>query len=178
MDLGGFNQKNEEWGSRFDQLCQQLDNLNQNLREFPPNEQQHSPAYNQWERYVLSDGVTLSGSGGGNVGGGGTNLRPAPPGWEAYVTTVAVTVSGASAAATIVTYNGDLADLNLVDYSNQMFGNTPSRAIAFYDTDIDEDGSHSGAFYVENGDSLTYVIAGAVANATAIVRVAGVRRQT
>jgi hypothetical protein len=76
-------------------------------------------------------------------------------------------VSGASAAATVVNYNGEVSDLNLFDYANAMLGNTPSRIVAFYDRET---------VYVEQGDAITIVVAGAVSTANVTVRVAGKRR--
>ena len=157
------------WTERADELCRQLDELNRNLREFPRNEQQHSRGYNEWERFALIDGGNASAGGALTIGGANTNLRPASNGWEAYVTSIAVTVSGASSGATVAVYNGDLADQNLVDYANAMFGSSPSRLVAFYDRET---------FYVEQGDCLTIVLASTAASATVTVRVAGKRRQT
>lgn len=154
--------------AQLDRLCDQLDELNQALREFPRNDQQHSPGYREWERFALIDGGNTGASGGLTIGQGNTNLRPAPTGWEAYVLAVAVTVGGASSAATVTNYNGDVGDQNLFDYANQMFGGTPSRIVAFYDED---------QVYVESGDAISIVIAGAVTNQNVTVRVTGKRRQ-
>jgi hypothetical protein len=155
-----------EASARVDLLCERLDALNRSLLEFPRTDQQHSPAEREWQRFVLTDGGIASAAGALTVGGGGSNLIPAPNGWEAYITSVAVTVSGASAAATVVNYN---SDLNLFDYANALLGNSPSRIVAFYDQET---------VYCEQGDPLNIVIAGAVANAAVFVRVAGKRRMT
>ena len=156
-----------EWSAKIDRLCEQLDELNTQLREFPRGDQQHAPMMREWERFALIDGGTTSGAGGLTVGTGSSNLRPCPTGWEAYVTSVAVTVTGASAAATVTNYNGEVSDSNLFDYANAMLGNTPSRIVGFYD---------EGTVYVEQGDALTIVVAGAVATQNVTVRVCGKRR--
>jgi hypothetical protein len=156
----------DEASERVDLLCERLDALNTSLLEFPRDDQQHSPAQREWERFVLSDGGVCA-NGTLTVGGGGSNLRPAATGWEAYITSIAVTVSGASAAATVANYNGEVADLNLFDYANALLGNTPSRIVAFYDRET---------VYVEQGDAITIVVAGAVSTANVTIRVAGKRR--
>lgn len=157
------------WTERADELCRQLDELNRNLREFPRNEQQHAPQYKEWERFALIDGGLTSAGGALTVGGGGANLRPCPTGWEAYITSVAVTVGGASSAATVANFNGESDPQNLFDYANTMLGSSPSRIVAFYDPET---------VYVEQGDPLTIVIAGAVASQAVTVRVTGKRRMT
>ena len=72
------------------------------------------------------------------------------------------------AAATVTNYNGEPGEQNLFDYANAMLGNTPSRLVAFYDRET---------VYVEQGDAITIVIAGAVATQPVFVRVCGKRRQ-
>ncbi len=159
-DLGGRT-------DRADRLCAQLDELNEQLRTFPRNDQQRSPQLREWERFALIDGGQATAGGALTVGGAGSNLRPAPNGWEAYVHSVAVTVSGASATATVTNYNGDVADGNLFDYANAMLGSSPSRIIAFYDLE---------QVYVETGDAISIVVASAAASAAVTVRVTGRRR--
>lgn len=166
MDLKVFSSLDE----KYDGLCSRLDELNTNLREFPRADvQQHSKMLREWERFALIDGGQASNTGALTVGGGGTNLIPAPNGWEAYITSIAVTVSGASAAATVTNYNGEVADTNLFDYANAMLGNSPSRIVAFYDREV---------VYCEQGDPINIVVAGAVATANVTVRVCGKRRTT
>lgn len=157
------------WQARFDELCERLDTLNANLeRGFPANDQEHSRGYREWERFVLIDGATTSGTGAATVGGAGSHLRPCAVGWEAYVTSVAVSVGGASSAATVVNYNGEAADANLFDYANAILGSSPSRIIGFYDPET---------VYAEPDTALTIVVAGAVASQQVTVRVCGKRRQ-
>ncbi len=161
---------NGDWQTRIDGLCEQLDELNRQLREFPRADvQRHSRQEREWERFVLTDGGQASAGGALTVGGGATGLVPAPNGWEAYVTSVAVTVSGSSAAATVASYFGEVSDLNLFDYASSLFGASPSRVVGFYDQETG---------YCEQSDPLSLVVTGAAANATVVVRVAGKRRMT
>ena len=69
----------------------------------------------------------------------------------------------------VTNYNGEISEQNLFDYANAMLGNTPSRIVAFYDWET---------VYVEQGDPINIVIAGAAASTSAFVRVCGKRRQT
>lgn len=156
------------WQEQYDDICKRLDALTQALHEFPRTDQEHSKGYREWERFALIDGGQTTAAGGLTVGGSGSNLRPAATGWEAYLTSIAVTVQGASAAATVTNYNGDVSDQNLFDYANSMLGNSPSRIVAFYDPEV---------IYVEPGDAINIVIAGAVASQNVTVRVCGKRRQ-
>lgn len=161
--LAGLN----GWTERYDELCSKLDELNANLRDFPRADQQHAKQLREWERYVLTDGGVCTANA-VDVGGEGSNLRPAPTGWEAYVTSIAITVSGASNGATAIIYNGNKSDINLVDIASAMFIGSPSRAVAFYDPET---------FYCEQGDTLTVSIGSAgAATSTVIVRVTGKRR--
>lgn len=152
---------------KYADLCERLDALTSALHEFPRTDQLHSPQYREWERFVLLDGATTDAQGGATVGGTGSNLRPCAVGWEAYLTSVAVSVGGASSAATVTNYNGPVDPQNLFDYANSILGSTPSMIVAFYDVET---------VYVEPGDALNIVVAGAVATQQVTVRVAGKRR--
>lgn len=155
----------QDFRELYDGLCGKLDRLSVALEQ---SDQLHSRQYREWERFVLTDGGQTSGTGGLTVGGAQSNLRPAPTGWEAYITAIAVTVGGASAAATVTNYNGEQDERNLFDYANAMLGSTPARLVAFYDPET---------VYCEPNDTLSIVIAGAVASQLVTVRVAGKRRQ-
>jgi hypothetical protein len=166
MDLKVFSSLDE----KYDTLCTKLDALTDALHTFPRSDQQtHSKQEREWQRFAMIDGGKTDGSGNLTVGGGGTNLIPAPNGWEAFITSIAVTVTGASAAATVTNYNGEVSDANLLDFASAMLGNSPSRIIAFYDFEV---------VYCEQADPLSIVVAGAVASANVTVRVCGKRRQT
>lgn len=154
--------------SEYEELCRSMEALTAALRDFPRTDQEHSRGYREWERFALIDGGQATAGGALTVGTAQSNLRPCQTGWEAYLTSVAVTVSGASAAATVANYNGEVNDQNLFDYANSMLGNSPSRIVALYDPEV---------VYIEAGDAISIVIAGAVASANVTVRVCGKRRQ-
>jgi hypothetical protein len=164
----GMNSMVGDLTERYDELYKELTELNSNL-SLLRSDTLHSRQLREWERFAMIDGGLTSGTGGLTVGGGNTNLRPCPNGWEAYITSVAVTISGASHAATMASYNGESDDQNLFDYASAFVGDTPSRLVAFY---------HLETIYVEQGDPVTFVIAGAVASQRVVVRVCGKRRMT
>ena len=157
------------WQDNIDGLRDDLQANTKALGEaFPKGDQRHSRQEREWERFALIDGGQCSAAGALTVGTASSNLRPCANGWEAYITSIAITVNGASAAATVTNYNGEVDPQNLFDYAAALLGNTPSQIIAFYDPET---------VYVETGDAISIVIAGAVANAGVTVRVAGKRRQ-
>ena len=166
MPSGPFGNLNDKYDALFLEV-QRIAEAAEKF-EFPKSDQQHSPGYREWERFNLVDGGQCDGSGNLTVGGGDSRLRITNAGWEAYLTSVAVTVSGASSAATVTNYVGGVADPNLLDYANQMLGNSPSRIVGFYDKET---------VYFYSNQALTVVIAGAVASANVTVRAAGKRRQ-
>lgn len=155
------------WEAKYDTLCEKLDALTTALHEFPRNEQQHSPAYREWEPFLIVDGGITDGSGNLTIGGSASALQPAPNGWEAYIHRVSVTVQGASSAATVANYIGGVDPQNLFDWNSGMFGNSPSRVV----------GGYIHGIYCSQARHVNIVIAGAVATQGVIVRVEGRRRQ-
>lgn len=160
-----------DWEQRYDQLCAKLDANTAALREltssFPRSDQQHSRQYREWERWQLMDGGAATAGGAITIGGAGTNLFPAANGWEAYITSVAISATGASSGGTVASYIGDVQEQNLFDYGSQLFGNSPSRLVAFYDQET---------VWVRPNEPLTFVFASLAASSEVFVKVTGKRR--
>ena len=161
--LGNWHELHE----KYDGLCDRLDRLTAALEAFPRNDQQHAPAYREWDRWTLYDGGQATAGGALTVGGSGTNLVPAPNGWEAYITSVVISATGASSAATVASYIGGNQEQNLFDYGNSLLGNSPSRLVAFYDQEV---------VWVRPGEALTFVFASLAASSEVFVKVTGKRR--
>jgi len=153
---------------KYERLCSELNRLSTALEAFPRGDQEHSRQYREWARFKLIDGGNASAAGAITVGGSGSQLYPCANGWEAYLTSIAITVQGASSAATVAIYNGDLGDGNLLDYASNLFGNSPSRLVAFYDPET---------VWVSQEDALSFVFASTAASAPVQVVVNGKRRQ-
>lgn len=126
------------------------------------NDQRHSVQMREWEPLRHPDSGACDATGAATL-----NVRPAQTGWEAKVGRLAITVSGASSGASVTVYAIGAADTNLVDYSPVMYGNSPSRLVADFNTPV----------YLSNGEQLAVVIAGAVTLANVVIRAEGYHRE-
>ena len=109
MNFGDFNEK-------YERLCGSMDALTKALHEFPRADQTHSKQMREWEQFEITNGGKVASNATViTIGGGNTQLVPAPRGWEARVERISLSADGSSSGAFAAVFRGEAGPLNLID---------------------------------------------------------------